>query len=57
LIAELTDKDIGGTDPIVPEAIPYLAEMAEALGKPMSFIGACNCVNPPLRLERRSAET
>lgn len=56
LIAELTDKDIGGVDPIVPESIPYLAEMAEALGRPASFIGSCNCINPPLRLENRTAE-
>ncbi|MDO9542876.1 MAG: trimethylamine methyltransferase family protein [Kiritimatiellia bacterium] len=56
LIAELTDKDIGGVDPITPESIPYLAEMAAVLGKPVSFIGSCNCVNPPLRLENRTAE-
>ncbi|MBU0715861.1 MAG: trimethylamine methyltransferase family protein [Verrucomicrobia bacterium] len=56
LIAELTDKNIGGVDPITPEAIPYLAEMAAVLGKPVSFIGSCNCVNPPLRLENRTAE-
>lgn len=56
LIAELTDKDIGVVDPITPEAIPYLAEMAAVLGKPVSFIGSCNCINPPLRLENRTAE-
>lgn len=56
LIAELTDKDIGGVDPITPESIPYLAEMAAVLGKPVSFIGSCNCINPPLRLEYRTAE-
>lgn len=56
LIAELTDKDIGGIDPITPESIPYLAEMAAVLGKPASFIGSCNCINPPLRLESRTAE-
>ncbi len=57
LIAELTDKDIGGVDPITPESIPYLAEMAVVLGKPAGFVGACNCINPPLRLENRTAES
>ncbi len=58
LMARLTDKPLGGVDATVPESVPYLAEMGEALGQAaVDFVGRCNCVNPPLRLEQRTAET
>ncbi len=58
LMARLTDKPVGSVDPTVPEAVPYIAEMGTALGhEPASFIGPCNCLNPPLRLGPRTAET
>ena len=57
-MARLTDKPLGGIDVTVPEAVPFVAEMAAVLGcDPAGFVGACNCINPPLRLERRTAET
>jgi len=58
VMARLTDKPVGAIDPTTPEAVPYIAEMGAALGhEPASFIGPCNCLNPPLRLEQRTAET
>ncbi|MBN1444841.1 MAG: trimethylamine methyltransferase family protein, partial [Candidatus Omnitrophica bacterium] len=58
LMARLSDKKIGATDATVPESVPFLAEMGVVLGhKPGVFVGCCNCINPPLRLERRTAET
>jgi len=58
LMSRLTDKTIGAVDATVPEMIPFLAEMGLVLGhKPANFIGSCNCINPPLRLEYRTAET
>ncbi len=57
LMARLTDKPIGAVDVTVPESVPYLAEMGAVLGHaPAQFVGSCNCINPPLRLERRTAE-
>ena len=57
-IAAMTDKPLGVADPLVPETVPYLAEMAAALGvDPAKFVGQCNCINPPLRLEHRTAAT
>lgn len=58
LMARLTDKPLGGVDATVPESVPYLAAMGEALGQqPVDFVGRCNCINPPLRLEERTAAT
>jgi trimethylamine:corrinoid methyltransferase-like protein len=58
LMARLTDKTLGPVDTTLPESVPYLAAMAEVLGcDPAQFIGSCNCINPPLRLEDRTAET
>lgn len=58
LMAQLTDKPLGGLDVTVPEAVPYVARMGEVLGRdPASFVGCCNCINPPLRLEERTAAT
>lgn len=58
VMARLTDKPLGGVDATIPGAVPWLAEMGQALGaRPADFVGACNCVNPPLRLERRTLET
>lgn len=58
VLAELTAKPLGAVDATWPEAIPYLAAMGEALGyRPADFVGSCNCINPPLRLEYRTAET
>ena len=58
VVARLTNKPVGGVDPATPEAVPYLVEMGTALGYDLaSFIGPCNCLNPPLRLESRTAET
>ena len=58
LMAKLTDKPLGGLDVTVPEAVPFVARMGEALGRdPAQFVGCCNCINPPLRLEERTAET
>jgi trimethylamine--corrinoid protein Co-methyltransferase len=57
VMAELTDKPISGLDPTVPETMPYLLEMGEALGHTaQSFISPCNCINPPLRLEARTVD-
>ena len=57
-MAKLTSKPLGAIDVTVPEAVPYVAEMGAALGSaPAAFVGACNCINPPLRLEHRTAET
>lgn len=57
LMAQLTDKPIGAVDVTVPGSIPYLAEMGVVLGRPPAeFVGSCNCINPPLRLEERTAE-
>ncbi len=56
-IAELTDKPIGPVEAMDPEAVPFLARMGEVLGhQPGLFVGQCNCINPPLRLEARTAE-
>ncbi len=56
-IAELTDKPIGPVDAMDAEAVPFLARMGEVLGhQPGLFVGHCNCINPPLRLEARTAE-
>jgi trimethylamine:corrinoid methyltransferase-like protein len=58
LMAQLTDKPLGALDVTVPEAVPFVARMGEALGRdPAQFVGCCNCINPPLRLEERTAET
>ncbi len=58
LMARLTDKPLGAIDATVPEAVPFLAEMGKALGRdPVGFTGQCNCINPPLRLGHRTAET
>jgi trimethylamine:corrinoid methyltransferase-like protein len=58
IMAKLTDKQIGSIDCTLPESVPFMAEMGEALGyKPADFVGTCNCINPPLRLEDRTAET
>ena len=58
LMAHLTDKHLGGVDTTFPEAIPYLHEAGAILGHdPAAFLGMCNCVNPPLRLEHRTCET
>lgn len=58
LMAKLTDKPLGSLDVTVPEAVPFVARMAEVLGRnPAQFVGSCNCINPPLRLEARTAET
>ncbi len=58
LMSGLTDKPFGGVDATVPEAVPFIAEMGIALGlNPARFVGCCNCINPPLRLEYRTAET
>jgi len=58
LMARLTDKHLGGVDATWPEAVPYLHEAGTILGHdPVSFVGVCNCVNPPLRLEHRTCET
>ena len=58
LLAGLTDKPLGPTDAMMPESVPFLAAMGEALGhEPGIFVGCCNCINPPLRLEWRTAET
>ena len=58
LMAKLTDKPLGALDVTVPEAVPFVARMGEALGRdPAQFVGCCNCINPPLRLEERTAET
>jgi len=57
-MARLTDKPLGALDVTIPEAVPYVAEMGAVLGQnPTHFVGACNCINPPLRLEQRTAET
>ena len=57
-MARLTDKPLGAIDVTVPEAVPFIAEMGAVLGQhPAGFVGACNCINPPLRLEHRTAET
>ena len=57
-MARLTDKPLGAVDVTVPESVPYMAEMGAALGhNPTQFVGSCNCINPPLRLEHRTAET
>jgi trimethylamine:corrinoid methyltransferase-like protein len=57
-MAKFTDKRLGALDVTVPEAVPFVAEMGAALGcNPAAFVGSCNCINPPLRLERRTAET
>lgn len=58
LMAKLTDKPLGALDVTVPAAVPYVAAMGEVLGRdPAEFVGCCNCINPPLRLEERTAET
>jgi len=58
VMAELTDKPLGSVDATYPEAVPFLAEMGAALGhEPGLFVGRCNCINPALRLEARTAET
>jgi len=58
LMSGLTDKRIGAVDATIPETIPFLAEMGVALGhNPADFVGSCNCINPPLRLEYRTAQT
>lgn len=58
VMARLTDKPLGAIDVTVPEAVPFMAEMGAALGvNPAAFVGSCNCINPPLRLEYRTAET
>ena len=58
VMARHTDKPLGGVDATMPGAVRWLAEMGQALGAPPAdFVGACNCVNPPLRLERRTLET
>jgi len=58
VMARLTDKPLGAIDVTVPETIPFVAEMGKALGAaPTHFVGSCNCINPPLRLEYRTAET
>ncbi|MCE5240338.1 trimethylamine methyltransferase family protein [bacterium] len=58
LMARLTDKRLGGVDTTYPEAIPFLYEAGAILGHdPVAFLGVCNCVNPPLRLEHRTCET
>ncbi|MBI4024576.1 MAG: trimethylamine methyltransferase family protein [Verrucomicrobia bacterium] len=57
-LARLTNKPIGDVDATVPESVPYLAEMGRVLGAaPARFVGSCNCINPPLRLEERTAAT
>lgn len=57
-MATMTDKSLGSADPLIPETVPYLAAMGEVLGlAPTAFVGQCNCINPPLRLEHRTAET
>ncbi|OGV74262.1 MAG: hypothetical protein A3K19_14070 [Lentisphaerae bacterium RIFOXYB12_FULL_65_16] len=57
-MAKLTSKPLGAIDATVPESVPYLAEMGAVLGHaPAAFVGSCNCINPPLRLEARTAET
>lgn len=58
LMAGVTSKTLGNIDVTVPETVPFLAEMGEVLGQaPGHFVGYCNCINPPLRLEERTAET
>lgn len=58
LMARATNKPLGEVDATVPEAVPFLAEMGNVLGhEGGEFTGRCNCINPPLRLEERTAET
>ena len=58
VMAKLTNKPLGGVDVTVPETVPFVAEMGAVLGhQPRHFVGSCNCINPPLRLEQRTAET
>ena len=58
LMAKLTDKPLGALDVTMPEAVPFVARMGEVLGRdPAQFVGCCNCINPPLRLEERTADT
>lgn len=58
LMAGLTDKRLGAVDTTYPEAVPFLYEAGAILGHdPVAFLGVCNCVNPPLRLEHRTCET
>ena len=57
-MAELTDKYGYFIDPLYPELVKYLAEFSDVfLGKGMedSFIDPCNCINPILHLEGRTA--
>ncbi|MEN6402462.1 MAG: trimethylamine methyltransferase family protein [Armatimonadia bacterium] len=57
-MARLTDKPLGSVDVTMPEALPFVAAIGEILGRDLSaFVGCCNCVNPPLRLEYRTCET
>ena len=58
IMARLTDKPLGGSDTVVPESMPYIAAAGEALGyEAADFVGCCNCIIPPLKLEHRTAET
>lgn len=57
LMAKLTDKPLGAVDVTVPEAMPFVAAVGEILGREVAaFVGCCNCINPPLRLEYRTCE-
>lgn len=57
-MVKLTYKQLGPIDITTPEAVPLFEAIAEILGlKPNDFIGPCNCINPPMHLGVRTAET
>lgn len=57
-IVERTHKAIHHVEPFFPEVVPYLAELSDIFLGPNrydEFMDHCNCVNPVLRLEERTA--
>jgi trimethylamine--corrinoid protein Co-methyltransferase len=57
-LAERTDKVVHHVEPFFAEVVPYLAELSDVFLGPNrydEFMDHCNCVNPVLRLEERTA--
>lgn len=59
-VVRLTGKYGVGIDPFRPELVRYLAELSDVFlgpGRAAEFIDPCNCINPIMRLETRTAAT
>ncbi len=57
-IVERTHKAIYHVEPFFAEVVPYLAELSDVFLGPNrydEFMDHCNCVNPVMRLEERTA--